>query len=260
VNGTSTVDAAAGAIGRRTVGAVAGLGRVTLYLVRAARAIVPPRPREIAEQVHFIGNRSVRLIVLTGAFTGMVLCLQGENALRRFGGERFIGPLVALGLIRELGPVLGSLMITARAGSAMAAVLGSMRVTEQVDALAGMAVDPIHYLVAPRLVAALVAVPLCTTLFSLAGIGAGFAFAALVLRVDPYLFTSTIRETVQWSDLRAGLAKSAVFAVCMVWICTYRGFYAAEGALGVGRATSRAVVETSVVVLLGDYVLTAVFF
>jgi phospholipid/cholesterol/gamma-HCH transport system permease protein len=249
-----------GRLGRRSLGALGGLGRVTLFLARAVRALIPVRPVEVVQQVHFIGNRSVRLIVLTASFTGMVLCIQGANALRRFGGERYVGPLVALGLVRELGPVLGALMVTARAGSAMAAALGSMRVTEQVDALEAMAIDPVNYLVSPRLAAAMVAVPLVTTLFSLVGIVAGWLFGVVVLRLDGHMFLAAIRDTMAWSDVRAGLWKSLVFAVCIAWICTYRGYFAGHGALGVGRATSQAVVETSAVVLLGDYVLTALFF
>jgi phospholipid/cholesterol/gamma-HCH transport system permease protein len=249
-----------GGLGRRGLEALAGLGRATLYLLHMVRAATRPRPRLILEHLRFIGNRSVGLVLLTSAFTGMVLCLQGDSALRRFGSQRYVGPMVALGLIRELGPVLSALMVTARAGSAIAAAIGSMRVSEQIEALESMAIDPVNFLATPRLVAALIAVPLLGALFSVTGIGTGYLFGTTVLHLDGNVFLGAIHDTVGWSDVRTGLWKSVAFAVLIAWICTFRGYRATRGALGVGQATSQAVVETSALILMGDYVLTALLF
>ena len=148
-------------------------------------------------------------------------------------------------------------MVTARAGSAMAATLGNMRVTEQIDALQTMAIDPVHYLVAPRLLAALLTAPLLAAIFIGIGIAAAWGFGVAVLGLDGATFLGTMRDAVEGSDLSGGLLKSLAFAAVMAWIACYRGFFAAGGAQGVGRATARAVVDVSAMVLLGDYVLTA---
>lgn len=237
-------------------------GTATLFLVNAlSRALRPPyRLRLIVEQIHFIGNRSIGIVVLTSAFTGLVLALQGHNALSRFGAEQLVGSLVALSLVRELAPVLGALMVTARAGSAIAATLGNMRVTEQIDALKTMAIDPLSYLVAPRVLAALLAGPMLTAMFTLTGLGIARVFAVSALQLDGAGFDTSVTTSIRWSDVAEGLSKSIAFSVLMVWIATYRGYHAAGGASGVGQATTRAVVETSVLVLGSDYILTALFF
>ncbi|MEN9578552.1 MAG: toluene transporter subunit: rane component of superfamily, partial [Pseudomonadota bacterium] len=167
-----------GHLGRSATGAVGGLGEAALFF-SAACGRIPTRPwrfKLVLEQLHFIGNRSILIIVLTGAFTGLVLTLQGYNTLDRFGAEQWVGRLVALSLTKELAPVLGALMVTARAGSAIAATLGNMRVTEQIDALKTLAIDPLHYLVAPRLLAGILVGPLLTSMFTLVGLGVSLAF------------------------------------------------------------------------------------
>lgn len=238
------------------------MGEATLFLANALQTLVRPpfRVRLILEQIHFIGNRSVGIIVLTGVFTGLVLALQGFNALSRFGAEQLVGSLVALSLVRELAPVLGALMVTARAGSAVAATLGNMRVTEQIDALETMAIDPFSYLVAPRFIAALLSVPMLTAIFTLSGLGVAQVFAVEVLQLERAAFANSVMTSIEWSDVMEGLTKSIVFAVLMIWIATYRGYKTRGGAHGVGQATTRAVVETSVLVLALDYVLTALLF
>ncbi len=190
----------------------------------------------------------------------MVLTLQGTIALSRFGSTEYLGPLVALSLIRELGPVLGALMVTARAGSAIAATIGTMRITEQIDALSSVAVDPLQYLVTPRLIAALVALPVLVALFDVTGIAAGFLLGVAVLDVDGGVFMTSIRESVDWVDVSAGLWKSLVFAALIVWVAAYRGYVARQGALGVGQATTRAVVTITVLILGADYVMTSLLF
>lgn len=251
-----------GALGRTVLLTTGAAGRASLFLVNAfASAARPPyRWGQIVQQIHFIGNRSIGIVVLTSAFTGLVLTLQGYNALSRFGAEQLVGSLVALSLVRELAPVLGALMVTARAGSAVAATLGNMRVTEQIDALKTMAIDPFSYLVAPRLVAALIAGPMLTAMFTLTGLAVAQVFAVRVLRLDAGAFVNSVLTSLEWSDVSEGLFKSAVFSLSMVWIATLRGYHAEGGAQGVGQATTQAVVETSVLVLALDYVLTALLF
>jgi phospholipid/cholesterol/gamma-HCH transport system permease protein len=260
--GMSLVATFFGTIGRRTLGSAGSLGRMTLFLLNAGRrfATRPFRGAELLEQARFIGNRSLGVVCLTAAFTGMVLALQGYSALVRFGSEAIVGSLVALSLTRELSPVLAALMVTARAGSAITATLGNMRVGEQIDALRAMAIDPVQYLVSPRLVAAIAVIPLLTAMFSLVGIGSAYALSTTVLHLDGGQFLSSVRDSVEWSDVSAGIWKSLVFAVCVAWIGTYYGFFAAGGAKGVGFATTQSVVATSVVILIGDYVMTALLF
>jgi len=253
------VAAIPGALGRRCLFTAGALGRMTLFLMGAVRRIATPpfRSTELIEQVRFVGNRSMSVVFLTSAFTGMVLALQGYSALVRFGSENLVGSLVALSLTRELAPVLAALMVTARAGSSITATLGNMRVGEQIDALRSLAVDPVQYLVSPRLVASVAVLPMLTAMFSLVGIASAYLFGVSVLRLDGGQFLSSIRDSVEWSDVSGGLSKSLVFGVFIAWIATYFGFFTEGGAKGVGAATTRAVVVTAVVVLVGDYMMTA---
>jgi phospholipid/cholesterol/gamma-HCH transport system permease protein len=251
-----------GQVGRSTLRFVAEVGHRTLFLRDALIAAFerPFRHRLLVQQIHTIGNRSTWLILLTSAFTGMVLALQGYNVLVRFGSEELVGSLVALSLIRELGPVLAGLMMTARAGSAMAATLGNMRLTEQIEAMHVMAVDPIQYLVTPRILASLIAGPLLTSAFILGGISTAYVFGVTVLGLEGSTFIGNVRSSVEWSDVQSGLIKSLVFAVMIAWICTYRGYHTRGGAEGVGLATMGAVVEVSVLILVWDYIMTALMF
>jgi phospholipid/cholesterol/gamma-HCH transport system permease protein len=202
----------------------------------------------------------VGVVTLSAVFTGLVLALQGYNVLVRFGSENMVGSLVALSLTRELAPVLTAIMVTARAGSAMAATIGNMAVTEQLDALGSLAVDPLHYLVVPRLLASVMVVPLLTALFSMAGIAAAYFFGVSILGLDQLAFMSNIRSSMEWKDVSVGLWKAVLFGLLIACIATYRGFQTRGGATGVGRATSRTVVETAVLILSGDFVVTALFF
>jgi phospholipid/cholesterol/gamma-HCH transport system permease protein len=258
----SSIAALLGQVGRTGIDFAGNVGHAGLFLARALSLMVrrPFRFSLIVEQIHFIGNRSVVIVVLTSAFTGLVLTLQGYNALKRFGAERMVGTLVSLSLLRELAPVLAALMITARAGSAMAATIGNMNVTEQIDALKTMAIDPLGYLVVPRIVASLLVVPMLTAMFTVAGLAVAQVFAVHVLGFDRAGFASSISNAIEWPDVVEGLSKSLAFAILMVWIATYRGYHASGGAKGVGQATTQAVVETSVLVLALDYVLTALLF
>jgi phospholipid/cholesterol/gamma-HCH transport system permease protein len=238
------------------------LGRSVRFLVTAVATGVtrPLELRRLVDEVYFVGMKSVIVIVLTAAFTGMVLGLQGYYSLRKFGSEALLGPAVALSLIRELGPVLAALMVTARAGSAMTAEIGIMRITEQIDALEVMAVDPRKHLVAPRIAATVLALPLLTAIFDLVGIWGGYLVAVKLFGLDPGTYFGEMRSSVEGADLRGGLIKAACFGVIVSGICTWKGYRAGQGAEGVGRATTQAVVASSVLVLVSDYVLTSLLY
>lgn len=248
-------------LGRWTLNGFVSTGRSFLFLSwTVLSALRPPyRLPLVLQHIEFIGNRSFGIVLLTSIFTGMVLVLQGYNALIDFGSTAQLGPLVALSLLRELGPVLCALMITARAGSAIAATVAGMRVTEQIDALDALAIDPVQYLASTRLSAAVIAVPLMTTFFNLSGILAAYLYARHVLGVDPGSFIAAIRDAVDFSDISISLVKALVFGIFIAWIACYHGYRATRGAQGIGQATTRAVVQTAVLILAADYALTAFF-
>ena len=238
------------------------LGKFILFLINAAwYAIAPPyKLRLIIRQIRIIGAESFFLIVLVSAFTGMVLGLQGYNSLRRFGSEGALGTLVALTLVRELGPVLAALMIAARAGSAMAAELGSMQTTEQIDALTVMAINPVQYLVSPRLLAGIVSFPLLTAVFDVIGIWGGYMIGVVLMGAPGSSYLNGIATYMTGHDIIIGIYKSLVFGVVVIWVCCYKGYHAKRMATGVSRATTEAVVLSSVLILAWDYFLTAVLF
>ena len=251
-----------GGVGRGFFRLLGHAGRLTIFMgATIARAFNGGlRRREVVSQLSFVGAGSIGVVMLSAIFTGLVLALQGYYALVRFGSENLVGSLVALSLTRELAPVLTALMVTARAGSAMTATIGNMAVTEQIDALDSLAIDPLSHLVLPRLLAAIVALPLLAALFSVTGIAAAHLFGVNVLGLDGLAFMSTVRSSVAWKDVSVGLCKAMVFGVVIAWIATFRGLATRGGARGVGRATSRTVVEAAVLILCGDYVMTALLF
>jgi len=245
-------------MGSRVIQEVAAVGRFLLVLLEAMRAtLLPPyRLRELLRQMHFVGVKSFFVVSLTGTFTGMVLALQSYHAFRIFGGEAMVGATVALSMCRELGPVLGSLMVTARAGSAMAAQIGTMRVTEQIDALQSMAVDAIEYLFAPRILASLIMVPVLTVYFNFLGILGGYFVGVHHLHIPAGPFVNTIVRFTDYDDLTHGLIKSVFFGLILSVISCYKGYTAGKGAEGVGTATTQAVVLSAVLILVSDYFLT----
>jgi phospholipid/cholesterol/gamma-HCH transport system permease protein len=220
---------------------------------------IPPfQGRRFVRQVHFFGVRPFLLILFTGAFTGMVLGLQGYFTLRRFGSEAFLGPGVGLILIRELGPVLSALMITGQAGSALAAEIGIMRITEQIDALEAMALNPIKYLVVPNLLAALLAFPLLDSVFVTIGIYGGYLVGVQLLGVSSGTYFSGMTSAVTSEDIWIGIYKSLSFGVIVAWVCCYKGYFASRGAEGVSSATTQAVVMCSVLILVWNYFLGSI--
>ena len=247
-------------LGAWTMGRLADLGRMHTFILYAAYICLrsPGHPRHVLKQVNFIGARSTLVIVLTAGFTGMVLGLQGYYTLAKFGSEGMLGVAVALSLIRELGPVLSALMVTGRAGSAIAAEIGIMRITEQIDALETMALEPYKYLVAPKLIASILALPLLCAIFDVVGIGGGYLVGVKLLKVNPGAYLGEMEKSVEWKDVYSGMIKSLSFGVIIAWVCCYKGYYAGHGAEGVSRATTTAVVTSSVLILVWDYFVTSV--
>lgn len=217
----------------------------------------PYRGRLFVEAMEFIGIGSIFLVSLTAVFVGGVLALQLVDGFRDFGAENQTGAVIGLALAREVGPVFAALMVTSRAGSAMTTELGSMRVTNQIDALITMAVNPVQYLVVPRLVAGFVMVPVLTMLFNVVGVMGAFFVAVALLGLDPGVFMDRLKWLVDWDDLSQGLIKAMVFGVAVTLIACRQGFYAKGGAAGVGRATNRAVVQSAIAILMLDYLVTS---
>jgi len=243
------------AVGGRAISVVDSLGRFGTFFAEAVIAIVTPPFKLLAflDRINYIGYRSLLIILLTGAFTGMVLGLQVYLTLVRFGSEAFLGPAVALSLIRELGPVLAALMVTGRAGSALTAEIGIMRITEQIDALTVMALNPMRYLVAPSILAGLVTFPLMTAIFDVVGIMGGYLVGVELLGLSPGTYFGEMQTFVDMKDIMTGFWKSVSFGVVVTWVCTYKGFNVGHGAEGVARATTQAVVLSSVLILVWDY-------
>jgi len=210
------------------------------------------------DRINYIGFRSLLIILLTGGFTGMVLGLQVYLTLVRFGSEAFLGPAVALSLIRELGPVLAALMVTGRAGSALTAEIGIMRITEQIDALTVMALNPVRYIVAPSLLAGLVTFPAMTAIFDTVGIFGGYLVGVELLGLSQGTYFGEMQTFVDMSDIMTGFWKSVSFGVIVTWVCTYKGFNVGHGAEGVAKATTDAVVLSSVLILVWDYFMGSV--
>jgi phospholipid/cholesterol/gamma-HCH transport system permease protein len=248
------------ALGNRIIEGVATLGNFVIFLATAITyALTPPyKPRLLLRQIRSIGAESLFLVGLIGLFTGMVLGLQGYNTLRRFGSEGALGTVVALVLVRELGPVLAALMVTARAGSAMAAEIGSMQATEQIDALSVMAISPVQYLVSPRVLAGIISFPLLTSIFDVIGIIGGWAIGVGLMGAPSGPFFNGIAQNMGSHDIAIGLYKALVFGLVVMWVCCYKGYHAARMATGVSRATTDAVVLSSVMILAWDYFMTAV--
>jgi phospholipid/cholesterol/gamma-HCH transport system permease protein len=249
-----------GKIGARTIWLVREMGRMLNFFLYALYMIVsnPGHPFHIFKQIHFIGAKSLFVIILTASFTGMVLGLQGYYTLTKFGSEGMLGAAVALSLIRELGPVLSALMVTGRAGSAITAEIGIMKITEQIDALRTMALEPFKYLVSPKILASVIALPLLCAIFDVVGIFGGYLVGVKLLGVNPGAYFHEMEKSVEWKDVYSGILKSFSFGVIISWVCCYKGYHAGHGAEGVSRATTSAVVMSSVCVLIWDYFMTSV--
>ncbi|MBW2369380.1 MAG: ABC transporter permease [Deltaproteobacteria bacterium] len=250
-------------LGETVTGWIQELGAVTIFLVRAFLMIFRPRqlPR-IVEQVYFIGAKSTSIVVLVGLFTGMVLGLQLYYALAKFGSEGVLGITISLTLIRELGPVLAAIMITARAGSSMVTEIGIQRISEQIDALSTMRIDPMGFLISPRIAAAIISFPLLTTLFDLVGILGGYISAVLLLGLNAGTYLHGVQSGVEMADITGGFIKSVVFAIIVSTICCFHGYFThmrkdSYGAKAVGLSTTSAVVLSCIFILVSDYIVTS---
>jgi phospholipid/cholesterol/gamma-HCH transport system permease protein len=243
------------------IDALIGLGAVVRFLLRLL--MVTPgallRFDLIVQQIFNTGALSLVIIMLAGLFVGMVLGLQGFTLLERFGSEESLGVAAALGLVKELGPVITALLFAGRAGTALASELGLMRATDQLSAMEMMAVDPIKRVVVPRFLGGVIAMPLLAAIFSLIGLYGAQLIGVQVMGVDSGSFWSQMRAGVDLPDVRQGIVKSVIFGVACSLIAVYEGYYATPTAAGVGRATTRTVVTSAVVVLFLDYLLTSAF-
>ena len=249
-------------VGEKIVGYVKEMGKMLLLLVDTIRwSFYPPfRVDLLLQHMERVGVRSVLVVVLTGAFTGMVLALQSFHATRAFGAATMVGVAVALSMTRELGPVLTSFMVTGRAGSAMAAEIGTMRVTEQIDALSAMAVNPIKYLIVPRVLASIVVVPMLTVIADFVGIVGGYFTGVIILRINAGAYVANMEKYVELDDIYHGIIKAAVFGLILSVIGCYEGYTATGGAEGVGKATTQSVVLATITILMANYLLTAAMF
>ena len=245
--------------GRPVIYVLEEVGHMLVLLFSAAASMFRPpfRFRIIFKQMEFVGVNSIVIVIITGGFTGAVLALQSYYGFRMFGGESLVGSTVALAMTRELGPVFAALMVTGRAGSAMAAELGAMRVNEQIDALYSMSVNPVQYLVMPRVLAGVLMLPILTVVCDFIGIIGSYLVGVGILGINSGVFVEKIIEYVSVKDIFNGLAKSVVFGLILTLIGCYKGFYASGGAEGVGKATTQSVVLSSVTILVSDYFLTA---
>jgi len=250
-------------VGRTVIEWINKMGAVTIFLSMALLRI-PGRKQlfKTVQQVYYIGARSITIIMLVSLFTGMVLGLQSYHALSKFGASGAVGSLVSLSLIMELGPVLTAIMITARAGSAITAEIGIQRISEQIDALSTMRINPIRYLISPRISAAIISFPLLTAVFDLIGILGGYVSAVVLLGLNGGVYMHSINTYVDMSDVTNGFVKSIVFAVIVATVCCYQGYFAhmrkdSHGAQAVGLATTSAVVTSCVLILVSDYVVTS---
>ena len=239
-------------------GALGQLGSLVMLTGSAVAWLARPpfRLTQFFAAMEFVGVQSVFIILLTGTFSGMVFSLQTVVGLREFGAEGVVGSVVALSLTREISPVFTALMVTARAGSAIAAELGNMRITEQIDAITTMGVNPVQYLVTPRIVAGVVMVPLLCVLYTCVGMVGAWMVAVGGMNVDPGVFLSNIEDYLVPRDFWIGQLKAACFGFLIVAIACEKGFLASGGARGVGLATTRAVVQGAVGILIANYIIT----
>ncbi len=251
------------AIGRAAIAWTGNLGASTIFLLLASLKIFGTKQvSKIVQQVYYIGARSTMIIMLVGLFTGMVVGLQSYHALVKFGAEGALGTLVALSLVREMGPVLTAIMIAARAGSAITAEIGIQRISEQIDALDTMRIDPLRYLISPRIAASIISFPLLTALFDLIGIIGGYISGVLLLGANAGTYLHRVQASLEMKDVADGFIKAIVFAVIVSTVCCYQGYFAhmrtdSHGAKAVGLSTTSAVVISCVLILIADYVVTS---
>lgn len=237
-------------------------GEIGIFTWGSISTLFTSRPdfKKIFYQMHYIGVNSISIVFLVGSAIGAVLALQSHEGLVRFGSTQFIGPIVFLSMTREFGPVFTAIMVIGRAGSAMTAELGSMRISEQIDALETLCIDPHAYLIAPRIIASTIILPFLSMFCTFFGILAGYVAAVHVLGINPDTYMEAIRENVTMSDITSGLIKSTIFGFLFSVIATYKGYIARGGAKGLGIAITQSVVYSNVTIIITDYILTSLMF
>ena len=250
-------------IGRVSLMSLRDIGLMAVFLVNSCACSVTPPVKllRLLKQVRFIGSQSVLVILLTGLFAGMVMGLQGFRMLTRVGSEAFLGPAVALPLIKELGPVFAGLMVTGRAGSSITAEIGIMRISNQIDAIELMGLNPLRYLVVPNILAGIIALPLLTAIFDVIGIFGGYLVGVNLLGLEGGIYFGEMANFVDMADILEGVYKSLCFGLIITWVCCYKGYYTdtwGQGAEGVSKATTQAVVTSSVLILVWDYFMTSI--
>lgn len=252
-----------GAVGRDGLftGMLRRIGAVGVFFGAVLAQCLPAlaRPRLIVHQVYNAGARSLIIVMLCGLFVGMVLGLQGFDLLQRFGSEDALGVAAALGLLKELGPVVTALLFAGRAGTALTSEIGLMRATDQLTAMQIMAVDPMQRIIAPRFLGGLIAMPLLVAIFNVVGLFGAQLVGVQLMGVDPGAFWSQMQGAVELNDVQEGFIKSLVFGMACSLVAVYEGYHSEPTAAGVGLATTRTVVTSSVLTLLLDYILTAAF-
>ncbi len=238
------------------------VGKATLLALQAVYYFFrnPPKIRHFADQFSYIAAETSLVVLVTSTFTGGVIALQTYSTFHRFNAEYLIGAVVALSMGRELGPVLTSLMVVARVGSAMTASIGTMRITQQIDALEVLAVNPVRYLVTPRLFSTTIGVPFLTVLSNVAGIFGGWLVSTKLFKVNEYLYWQKMIDLTEFYDIIGGLYKAFVFGFIIATVSCYFGYYTRGGTEGVGRSTTNSVVTSSMLILITDYFLTAIIF
>ena len=237
-------------------------GEIGIFTWGSISTLFTSRPdfKKIFYQMHYIGVNSISIVFLVGSAIGAVLALQSHEGLVRFGSTQFIGPIVFLSMAREFGPVFTAIMVIGRAGSAMTAELGSMRISEQIDALETLCIDPHEYLITPRIIASTLILPFLSMFCTFFGILAGYIAAVHVLGINPDTYMEAIRENVTMSDITSGLIKSTIFGFLFSVIATYKGYIARGGAKGLGIAITQSVVYSNVTIIITDYILTSLMF
>lgn len=251
-------DAALIGLRNSLMGFISEVGQIFLFLVDGLRLMFarPSRFNEVIKHMEFVGNQSIAIICLTSLFTGLALSFQVYLGFKLVNAVNLVGPTVALGISRELGPVLTGLIVAARAGGAMAARLGTMRVNEQMDALDVMGVNTVQYLISPRLAAAVICMPLLTAVFDFVAMLGSYVLCVHLVKLDEAVFWQKIKDTMEIRHINEGLLKATVFGLMFALICTYRGFHTTGGAKGVGESTNQGVVQSMVMIIILDYFLT----
>jgi phospholipid/cholesterol/gamma-HCH transport system permease protein len=249
-------------LGKQTLDLLKKVGEASSLFLQALRWIFTPPIyfRNIIQQMEAIGVQSIPVVLITSLSTGLVLALQSHTGFKRFHAENLVGTVVALSLTRELGPVLTGLIVAGRAGAAMAAELGTMRVTEQIDALSTLAVNPVKFLIIPRLIAGLIMLPILTVFADMIGIVGGYFISVEYLSANPVIYVRRTTEFLEGNDIYGGLLKACVFGILISVVCSYKGFTTEGGAVGVGKATTGAVVISMILILVTDYFLTTLLF